>query len=212
MNKLSKLKSADYTNSFNHFVYKEVKENSKCLDVGCWSGNLGAKLINNKNCIVDGIDMDKRELALALRKGFRKTYTINLNTYPEKLKQLKDRYDVIIFSDVLEHLIDPQFILKRLKKNLSDNGYIIVSLPNVAFLLNRLQLLFGRWEYREYGTLDKTHLRFYTISSLIKLVESAGYKVEKVVPYNQFGVLRFLWPLDKIFPTLLAYQVMIKAK
>lgn len=206
------INSGDYSYSLNRMVFNEVHETSVCLDVGCWSGNLGKALIIEKQCIVDGIDVKTDVLKKAEKNGYRKTYLINFNNEKVDFKQIKQKYDVIICADILEHLVNPDIVLKNLMKNLTPNGKIIISLPNVAFLLNRLLLMFGKWEYREFGTLDKTHLRFYTIASLARMVETAGLEVESVKPYNQFGMLRFIKPLTALFPTLLAYQILIVAK
>ncbi len=206
------INSGDYSTSFNPFVYAEIPRGSACLDVGCWTGNLGRELVNKKHCKVDGIDARKDVLIKAKGNGYNNTFLINLNAEDLDLDKLTKKYNSIIFADVLEHLIDPETILSRLKKNLKPDGEIIISLPNVAFILNRLLLLCGRWEYTEFGTLDKTHLRFYTIKSVVKMVEAAGYKTIKVKPYNQFGVLRHLNFITSIFPTLFSYQIMIIAR
>lgn len=212
MTKNNLIQPGDYSYSFNEFIYSKVPNGSNCLDVGCWTGNLGEKLIKEKNCTVDGIDAMEHILKYAQKKGYRKTYLINLNNDSIDVTQLNQKYDVIIFADVLEHLINPENVLNMLKKSLKHSGKIIVSLPNVAFILNRLELLLGRWVYREFGTLDKTHLRFYTIRSITDLIERTGYKVVEIKPYNQFGILRYLDPLTKLFPTLLAYQTMVIAQ
>lgn len=206
------LNSGDYSTSCNMFVYNQIKEKTKCLDVGCWSGNLGKKLIENKHCIVDGADVQEDMLQFAKSKGYRNTYLINLNSDKLSFDALKDKYDVIIFADVLEHLINPEHVLTLIKDKLNKDGIIIISLPNVAFILNRLQLLLGKWEYREFGTLDKTHLKFYTIASGQKMVESTGLKVKKVIPYNQFGKLPYLDPINKLIPSILSYQFMMIAE
>ncbi|MEK7570689.1 MAG: class I SAM-dependent methyltransferase [Patescibacteria group bacterium] len=203
--------SGDYSLSLNSYVISQVPDKSVCLDVGCWTGNLGKFLKEKKDCIVDGIDVADEPLQKAKKNGYRETYKINLNNDPLRLDQLK-KYDVIIFADVLEHLVNPPAILSQMKKKLKTDGTVIISLPNVAFLLNRLLLLFGKWDYREFGTLDKTHLRFYTIDSVQKMVESAGFTVTKVKPYNQFGLLRYIAPLTALFPSLFAYQILLVAK
>jgi len=191
------------------FVYDEVPENSACLDVGCWNGNLGAKLIRDKNCIVDGVDVNTEMLKQAQKKGYHTTYVINLNSENVNFLDIKQKYDVIMFADVLEHLINPELVLKLAQQKLKKGGKIIISLPNVAFLLNRIQLLLGKWEYRDFGTLDKTHLKFYTVDSGQKMVESAGMRVRKIVPYNQFGMLPKIELIKNVFPRLLSYQFLI---
>lgn len=206
------VKLANYDFSFNKFVYDQIPANSSCLDVGCWTGNLGKFLIKNKNCSVDGIDFNPLVLRSAMKNGYNKTYLIDFNGDFFHSKLIHKKYQVIVFADVLEHLIDPWIILSHFKKNLVPNGQIIISLPNVAFLLNRIQLLFGQWNYRKFGTLDKTHLRFFTIKSGIDMVKAAGLEIVKVKPYNQFGILRYIKPFDLIFPTLFSYQFVITAK
>ena len=205
--------SGDYSSSFNKVVYSEISANSNCLDVGCWTGNLGKALIEKKNCTVDGMDFRDDVLKYAKEVGYHKTFKLNLNSPELDFSLLGDtKYDFIIFADVLEHLINPDNILHSLKNNLTPDGNIIISLPNVAFLLNRILLLFGRWNYKEFGTLDKTHLKFYTIDSAIKMIEKTGFKIVKIRPYNQFVILKKLHPLEHFFPRLLAYQFLIKAK
>ena len=206
------IKSGDYSFSFNKFVFDQVPSKSTCLDVGCWTGNLGKLLIKHKNCLVDGIDFKQVVLNKAQRNKYRKTYLMNLNNEFFDSKLILNKYEVIIFADILEHLINPGVILSYFKRYLTPGGQIIISLPNIAFLLYRIQLLLGQWNYREFGTLDKTHLRFYTIKSGVDMVKAAGFKIVEVKPYNQFGILRYIWPLDVIFPSLFAYQFMIIAK
>lgn len=210
-NKLNVPESGDYSSSLNQYVYNLVPENSKCLDVGCWNGNLGAKLISDKNCKVEGIDVNDKMLKLAKDKGYDSVYNINLNDSDSDLDSINTKYDVIIFADLLEHLIDPEKALTLFKEKLSENGIIIISLPNVAFILNRFNLLFGKWDYREFGTLDKTHLKFFTIKTVINLVKKAGYKIKKVKPYNQFGILEKMDILLEISPELFAYQIIVVA-
>lgn len=202
---------ADYSNSLNEFVYIEIPENTVVLDVGCWNGNLGKKLIREKGCEVHGLDFDKSILKKAQRNGYKKTFLIDMNKNPEKLKNIKNSYDIIICADILEHLIDPQSVLRDLTRLLKPTGVLIISVPNVAFGLNRLNLLFGKWNYTEFGTLDKTHVRFFTIKTLRELVTNSDLLIKKLRPYNQFGFLAKTYPLDQILPSFLCYQLLILA-
>jgi methionine biosynthesis protein MetW len=200
----------DYSSSFNDSVFSEISPLSLCLDVGCSSGNLGAELITYKGCRVQGIDINPDALVQATQKGYEQVYALDLIREPGGLGIVPDlTFDCIICADVLEHLVNPELILPILANKLRPGGSMIVSLPNVAFGLNRLHLLLGNWNYREYGIMDKTHLRFYTIQSGVRLVKESGLEVIRVRPYNQFGVLRYLWPLDRLFPGFFAYQFII---
>jgi len=205
--------SGNYSSSLNKVVGREIRTGAVCLDVGCWNGNLGKYLMNNNQNIVDGLDFRKDVLEQAKSKGYRNTFQINLNNSDPDFSVLKgNQYDQIIFADVLEHLINPENVILNLKKFLKKDGELIISLPNVAFLLNRILLMLGKWEYKEFGTLDKTHLKFFTIKTAIKFIENIGFKIIKVKPYNQFGILKKLRPLEQLFPGVLAYQFLIKAK
>jgi len=206
----SVLSSGDYSDSFNNVVYSRIEPNSYVLDVGCWSGNLGKRLINEKNCRVDGVEINESASVKALENGYAKIYKVNLNS--EMLNfDINAKYDYMVFADVLEHLINPNEVLKLLKDFVSDKGRIVVSLPNVAFIQNRLNLLLGKWNYREFGTLDKTHLKFFTMDTAKDLLERSGYKVVSVEGYNQFSSLKFLEVFRKFFPRLFSYQLLLVA-
>jgi SAM-dependent methyltransferase len=89
--------------------------------------------------------------------------------------------DAVLCLDVLEHLIDPWTVIRRLHGLLKPGGAIIASIPNVRHLRVVLPLLVsGRWDYTASGLLDKTHLRFFTKQSAIDLMESSGLRVDKI--------------------------------
>jgi SAM-dependent methyltransferase len=89
-------------------------------------------------------------------------------------------YDVVLAAAVLEHLKHPQTLLCNLRALLNPGGLLIVSLPNIAHWRVRLRLLRGRFDYEDYGIMDRTHLHFYTLSTGRALIESQGYAVETV--------------------------------
>ena len=89
------------------------------------------------------------------------------------------RFDSVLLMDVLEHVPDPARILASVRRLLRPGGRLFVSLPNVANLTVRLALLFGRFEYADRGIMDRTHLRFFTRRSALRMVRAAGFKVER---------------------------------
>jgi SAM-dependent methyltransferase len=89
--------------------------------------------------------------------------------------------DAILCLDVLEHLIDPWSVIRKLHPLLKPGGILIASIPNVRHLRIVLPLLVkGRWEYTPSGLLDKTHLRFFTKRSAIALMECSGLRIDAV--------------------------------
>ena len=89
-------------------------------------------------------------------------------------------FDVLLMADVLEHLKEPLETLRKLSQFLSEEGFALTVLPNIAHLYFRLKLLIGQFDYQEKGTLDRTHLRFYTLKTAKRLVTDAGFQVEFV--------------------------------
>ncbi len=86
-------------------------------------------------------------------------------------------FDCLVYADVLEHIIDPWSLLVCHRPLLASGGTLIVSLPNVQFIGVIAGLLRGRWDYRERGVLDRTHLRFFTRRSAQTMIEDAGYRI-----------------------------------
>lgn len=90
--------------------------------------------------------------------------------------------DALVFGDVLEHMLDPWSVLKRLAPLLRDGGQAVACIPNVQHWSLIVELLRGRWEYQDEGLLDRTHLRFFAAESLIPLFAGAGLKVFDIHP------------------------------
>jgi len=161
-------------NSSWYKVYNMIDPNSSVLDIGCSSGNFGEALIKNKNCTVDGIELDQKDAAEAQKK-LRKVYNMNIET--GSLDDMKEKYDYIYLGDVIEHLLNPSQALIRIKGLLKNNGKILFSIPNMAHVSLRLMLLKGDFEYGETGLLDNTHLHFYTLREIERVFQEAGYSI-----------------------------------
>lgn len=183
-------------------IYSAIKSRTKVLDVGCGCGKLGAAL-KDKGCFRAGIELDKKMADLA-----KPNYEQLINSDIEGLTDLpfaKDYFDVIVFADILEHLAHPEIVLFNLKKYLSDSGYILISIPNVANWQVRLNLLLGRFDYNP-GILDGGHLRFFTLKSAKRTIEGAGYRILWVKGRN-----RVIKILGRLYKRLFAFQFIIKA-
>lgn len=94
-------------------------------------------------------------------------------------------FDVVTMNDVLEHIPWPEPALATARRILKPDGKLVLSLPNVQFLLNVLDLMkHNDWEYQDSGILDRTHFRFYTTKSATRLLERNGFQVEKITGIN----------------------------
>lgn len=103
-------------------------------------------------------------------------------------------FQTILTLDVLEHLVDPWNVVGRLHKLLAPGGTMVASIPNVRHYTALAPLLLkNKWEYRDSGILDRTHLRFFVRSSAIELMTSSGLVLDGVFPIrNDNGKARLL--------------------
>ncbi len=150
------------------------------LDVGCGLGQLGAALKRRGVQRVVGIELNPVSAAAAA-EVLEEVLTCDVETTP--LPFADQTFDCIVYGDVLEHLVDPWTVLREHRRLVKPGGRILVSAPNVAYWRVVVALLGGRWDYQRCGTLDATHLRFFTRSSLEALCEQAGFRVDRVHTY-----------------------------
>jgi glycosyltransferase involved in cell wall biosynthesis/SAM-dependent methyltransferase len=146
---------------------------SRILDVGCGEGALGRALLERGATEVVGIEADPAT-AEAARKNLTRVFRGDVETLPLPFEE--GHFDCIVLADVLEHLRDPLSTLAGLKRLLSDSGTVVASIPNVRFLGVIDGLAEGRWEYKDFGILDRTHLRFFTRREMETLFRDAGFE------------------------------------
>ncbi len=155
-------------------ILEIVGQKKTILEIGSSTGYMTRAFLEN-GCIVDVVETDP-EAVVKLPKAVRKI--IHSSIEDSSVYSKLGSYDFIIMADVLEHLVSPEKVLKELSKVALDGTTLLVSLPNVASWVTRKQLFFkGDFEYQESGILDRTHLHFYTVNSLPKVIERNGWKV-----------------------------------
>lgn len=156
----------------------------RILDVGCGEGMLGGCLLQRGAETVIGVEKDPGAAQSARR---RLTQVIEENIEALSFSLGLGYFDAIICADVLEHLIDPWGVLKRLARCLSHNGYLIASIPNTRYLALVDRLVNGHWTYESSGLLDETHLRFFTLSGIKEMFVKAGLSITAL--HGNFGPL-----------------------
>lgn len=151
---------------------KRIPQGARVLDVGCGNGDVGAYLRREKQCYVTGLDYSDAALVNA-RANLDAVAPIDLNA--TALTDVVDgKFDVIIFADILEHIMTPDEVLNDAQSLLDNDGKIVVSIPNAGYVGAILSLYEGEWEYRNEGILDTTHVRYYTGKSLLNMLSRAG--------------------------------------
>ncbi len=159
-------------NNSHTLMVELVGGTKRVLDVGCATGYL-AEALGERGCTVSGLEFDA-EAAEKARPHLERLVMGDIETMDLAEAFGDDRFDVIVFGDVLEHLRDPLAALRKAKPLLADRGSVVASIPNVAHGSVRLALLAGRFDYQDLGLLDSTHVRFFTRSSLEDLFREAG--------------------------------------
>jgi len=214
----------DFEGSSHRILIRLIRRYAKpggvLLDLGAAGGELGAAVRDHFRRTL-GFEYQTDCLA-DLRGRFDQALITDLET----VKRLPAAADAIVLADVLEHLRDAPAILRLVRASLAPGGFLFVSVPNIANITVRLGLLFGVFEYRERGILDNTHLRFYTMRTIRREIENAGFRVMAVsgssVPlrlitgrYTPEPVLRLgeqvLTAITRLWKSLFAYQIILVA-
>jgi 2-polyprenyl-3-methyl-5-hydroxy-6-metoxy-1,4-benzoquinol methylase len=169
-------RNAPYYNKFKWEIVPLIPEGpNNILDLGCGTGVFGRKLKEqNKARELVGVEIFE-DAADEAAKCYKKVYRGDM----EQLNlQYRDYFDYVICGDILEHLKAPWIMLGRIKTWLKSEGHILVSIPNVRYWrILRDLILWGCWEYRDAGILDRTHLRFFTKNSLLRAMTDAGFDI-----------------------------------
>lgn len=166
----------DAPNNAHAFALQMIGRDKRVLELGCGAGHVTAALVE-AGCSVVGIEHDAAAAEVAAQIA-EEVLVVDLTRPHELTAALGDRrFDVVCCGDVLEHLPDPAGVLTVARRALRPGGTVVISLPNVAHIDVKLHLLQGRFDYRDNGLLDRTHLRFFTRDTIVGLLDEAGLEL-----------------------------------
>lgn len=202
-------------------VVRMVAAGTEVLEVGSGPGSITRLLQGRNGCRVTALELDESAIE-KVRPFCSDVYKADLNTH-EWLDVLQGkRFEVVVAADVLEHLYDPLASLRSIASCIADNGYGVFSLPHAGHAALLACLFNNDFEYRDWGLLDRTHIRFFGIHNMQHLFEEAGLKIiaaEYVVRHPEVTEFAHQWA--KLAPdarSLLltnpfgcVYQVVLKA-
>lgn len=210
----------DAENNSHSYALGMVGFNKAVLEFGCATGHV-TKVLVDQGCRVIGVEVDAGAAEIA-GKWAEEVIVGHLERDEVWDHLSAEKFDALLFGDVLEHLEDPLSVLRTAVRYIGPSGIVVISVPNIAHGDVRMALLRGSFPYQEYGLLDRTHLHFFTRESIAELCRKAGLvvvDVQRVVTplfQTELGVVRDDFDqstIDQILedPEAETYQFVVKA-
>lgn len=156
-----------------------VLKDKTCLDLGCMRPELASLIINNYGAKVTG--MDQWDMMEAWPDMNMKYFNTNLEE--DFTRYIDEPFDIIFALEILEHMVDTDVFLERLRKSVKNDGFLIISTPNINSLRNRFSVPIGKYpQGLEYKNIVH-HVRLYNVHVLKKHLAEHGFKL-----VDMFGV------------------------
>ncbi len=178
---------------------------ARALDVGCGPGGFGRTLRNELGPTARIVGVEATAAASTAREAHGYDEVLQ-GYFPDILEDRPETFDLICFNDVLEHMVDPWVMLKQSTHWLAPGGHVLALIPNIQFAPVVWRLLRGHWDYTDTGTLDRTHVRFFTRRTMIQLFMNAGFTVDVCVGVNP---LDEIWRSDGLWPRRMAKTILL---
>jgi 2-polyprenyl-3-methyl-5-hydroxy-6-metoxy-1,4-benzoquinol methylase len=196
--------------------WMEHRKPGKVLDLGCSGGLLSERVRALGNYIV-GVDLIEIP---GVRDRVDEFHTANLDEGLPEAAFAGAPYDVVLCADILEHVRDPEAVMRAFRPLLAPGGVMIASVPNFGHFYARTRTALGLFDYDQRGVLDNGHVRFFTRRSLTRHFRGAGFKVLHqeatglpldVLAKGSSGIVRRAMRivdrlLTTVRPTLFGYQ------
>lgn len=169
--------------NFNPDILRIMSKGMKrVVEVGSSSGALAqAYRTENPACEYIGIEIDP-EYAKISAKVCTEVICGNIESLGDDVFMKLFPSDCWVFGDALEHLYDPWALLRRIRKNIPKTSQIIACIPNAQHWSLQAMLNRGQFRYQDMGLLDRTHIRWFTRTSIIEMFESTGYRITEGFP------------------------------
>jgi 2-polyprenyl-3-methyl-5-hydroxy-6-metoxy-1,4-benzoquinol methylase len=182
----------------------------KVLDVGCGAGRFGQLVKQERGAEVWGVELSPR----ACREAENCLDHVVNAEFGESLSLPRRAFSAVVFNDVLEHMPDPWAALEFAKQLLTETGVVVASIPSIRHFPTLWRLVVRKeWSYQEAGTLDRTHLRFFTRQTIEKLFVDTGYRIQLFSGIRPFHSLdgdtdsERLWRYFKVLNLLTLGQI-----
>jgi len=202
--------------SSHSYALEAVPAGASVLDIGSGPAGIAGELVK-KGCETAVVDQFPPPPGF----GGMRVFVQDLD---DELRFDSRGYDYLLLLDIIEHLREPEQFLDRLRAQFDHRPRrLVMTTPNIAFIVQRLMLLFGQFNYGRQGILDRTHTRLLTFRGAKQLLKDAGFRIRRVrgVPAPFPKVLGDGWlgrgavaanlALIRVSKTLFSYQIYIEA-
>jgi glycosyltransferase involved in cell wall biosynthesis len=202
--------------SSHAYAIDAVPRGATVLDIGGGSGAVARELTKKgcQVCVVDQYEPMHKEPGI--------TYDVrDLDAKPPEVKG----FSHLLMLDVIEHLVDPESLIDQIHEQFThDTQTLILTTPNIAFAVQRLQLLLGQFNYNHTGILDFTHRRLFNLGGLVRLLRDSGFRIKEVrgvpAPFPKAlgdgklarALLRINLALIRVSKTVFSYQIYVVAE
>ncbi len=160
----------------------------RVLDLGCGNGSL-SHVIAEHGCEVVGVDTSAPGIAIS-RQSFPECQFIQADIYDLPDMNLLHSFDVVLAIEVIEHLIYPKELAKAAKKCLKPGGRLILSTPYHGYLKNLALAITGKMDNHFTVLWDNGHVKFFSVATITKLLETEGYTD---IEFRFAGRFPYLW-------------------
>jgi 2-polyprenyl-3-methyl-5-hydroxy-6-metoxy-1,4-benzoquinol methylase len=160
----------------------------RVLDLGCGNGSL-SHLIAQQGYEVVGVEDSEQGVAIA-RRSFPDCHFIQASIYELPYAELENSFDIVLSTEVIEHLLYPRELVRAAKKCLKPNGRLILTTPYHGYLKNLVLALSGKMDTHFNSLWDGGHVKFFSVSTLAQLLETENYRNIK---FKFSGRTPFLW-------------------
>lgn len=160
----------------------------RVLDLGCGNGSL-SHLIAQQDYEVVGVEESETGFKFA-RINFPDCHFIQASIYDLPYARLENSFDIVISSEVIEHLFYPRELVRAAKKCLKPNGRLILTTPHHGYLKNLVLALSGKMDQHFNPLWDGGHIKFFSVSTMTALLKSECYTDIK---FYFAGRLPYLW-------------------
>lgn len=156
----------------------------RVLELGCAEGVFAATVKERTGAEVWGIEFNPQ----AAERARAVIDRVLVGDADAQIAELPDSYfDAIVCNDILEHLVDPGATLTRLRRTLKAEGVVVASLPNIRYAPALSKVVFRKdFPQDDEGIFDRTHLRFFTRKSMVRLFETAGFTMRRTKGINAY--------------------------